>query len=496
MPTERQAFVPDGISTRTYSLQKSMGHDIAHIGDVLNVGADDRPVVVLSALHADGAGLELVCRIVRSELMKDFRIHVLVGGQDFDFDNVPFSRVGGKAEYRHQLARLCPMVVQTFCAVDHAWAAMYCFLQAEPPFLLATHALWNPVPRRGLLSKLIYNRWTDVNLFVCADTYRQSGANGRLGLKNPCVLNQAQLGPDSVIAMLRHAWDSLLFQNRRDICGLDKSDYSDLRLSYVTHFYCNQSDIGSVTRLLERYAQYPEDIRAKVQFVVVDDGSPIQYSVPTLPLNLTWLKIDVDIPWNQAGARNLGATYARADTVLLTDLDHEVPEESLRNLLSRKPCGKRLYKMWRCQDGGRGEIYKGHSNLFVMSRGRFMECHGYDEEFSGSYGAEDFRFVKYQKAQGSLQTYLPKSIFCFERTDIDRNKSYHSLKRDLSFNTAVDSRKKRELALYGRDYGHSRKFLDFTWTLASDQRFLQPVSRQVRRSWKRWAWLRQILPRF
>jgi hypothetical protein len=131
-----------------------------------------------------------------------------------------------------------------------------------------------------------------------------------------------------------------------------------------------------------------------------------------------------------------------------------------------------------------------------MSRGRFMECHGYDEELSGHYGSDDYRFVKYQKARGSLQTYLPKNIWCFEREDIDRKKSYHSLVRDLSFNSPADSRKRNELAHVGHGFGHSRMFLNFTWKILADRQLDVTVPRPRSRAWKYRSLLRQILPRF
>ncbi|WP_215778724.1 glycosyltransferase family A protein [Paludibacterium sp. B53371] len=395
------------------------------------------------------------------------------------------------AAVRQLLKQIKPDLIQTFSEQDHRQVARYALF--HPTTLLATHLRAEEAIAAGRINHFIYNRLTDLNLFLDPAANSHSGSSGYLGLQNPVILQQDSLGGD-IWQMLGHVYGSLLHPERLDVHHNIKRDFSDIKLAYITHFYCNQQDITSVTRLLERYAAYPPEVRAQVQFVIVDDGSPIKYQIPELPLNLTWIRIDQDIRWNQAGARNLGVVYARADTILMTDLDHELPLASMQQLLTRGSCGKRLYKMRRRD--AEGKTYKGHSNFFVMSRGRFFECHGYDEEFAGHYGAEDFRFVKYQKARGSFQTYLPSRIYCIERTDIDRQRSYHSLVRDLSFNSAADSRKRRELAHVGHGYGHSRMFLNFTWTILSDQRFEHPVERPRSRWWKYRSLLRQVSPRF
>jgi len=54
--------------------------------------------------------------------------------------------------------------------------------------------------------------------------------------------------------------------------------------------------------------------------VLVDDGSPTPVTLPPdLDLNVLFLRIPDDVPWNHAAARNLGAVYARSDKLLLTE---------------------------------------------------------------------------------------------------------------------------------------------------------------------------------
>lgn len=87
-----------------------------------------------------------------------------------------------------------------------------------------------------------------------------------------------------------------------------KEDKSHIELTYVTHFYCNQKNINSITDLLKKYETYSRNLIEKIEFIIVDDCSPLEYEIPDLNLNYRWLKITTDIQWNQGGARNLGVT--------------------------------------------------------------------------------------------------------------------------------------------------------------------------------------------
>lgn len=267
-------------------------------------------------------------------------------------------------------------------------------------------------------------------------------------------------------------------------------DKQHIKLSYVTHFYCNQNDISSVIELLREYEKFDADLLNAIEFVVVDDCSPLDYVIPDFNLNITWLRITTDIAWNQAGARNLGVTYAKSDKILMTDLDQSFPEETLRYMVNFRNPGRDFFKIYRMDNkGGR---YTGHPNMFFMSRGRFMRFYGYDEEYAGHYGGEDFRFVKFQKYQGSRQRYLPKKIICYDR-QLNRDSSYHSLQRDLTHNTPIDSRKAKEIAQYGPEAGHSRLFLNFKWEIKKNILRLAPV-RKKRVLWKSLWWFRYLFP--
>lgn len=163
-------------------------------------------------------------------------------------------------------------------------------------------------------------------------------------------------------------------------------------LSFVYPFYRNS---GMLAKQYEVWSSYPEDLKQLIDVVVVDDGSPEPaFDVPRpdgLPDLQMW-RIQVDIPWNQHGARNLGAKMAEGPWLFLTDIDHILPVESLRALIGIK--NKALaytfhrldihtMKPHRRADGS----LKPHPNTYAMTKELFWKIGGYDEDFKG-YGTD------------------------------------------------------------------------------------------------------------
>jgi glycosyltransferase involved in cell wall biosynthesis len=263
------------------------------------------------------------------------------------------------------------------------------------------------------------------------------------------------------------------------------------KLSYVTHVYFDQKDGASLDELLDQYASYSPSLLDEIEFVVVDDGSPIEWKPRRdLSLNLRVLRIEKDIPWNQAGARNLGVSQARADRVLLVDSDHLFPEETLEYCLKAKGLRRRMIRFWRRYPEEKA-LRRPHGNSFLCSRGRFLRFFGYDEEFAGHYGLEDEMFWRWQRYHGTHFVHAPKSTYCLLR-HLDRDSSYHSLERDRTKNRTIAEKKRREWKEVGPRVGHSRAFLNFPWHVVEERQ--RPVEPKPQPGWaKRW-WLRWLLP--
>lgn len=266
---------------------------------------------------------------------------------------------------------------------------------------------------------------------------------------------------------------------------------SHIKLTYITHFYCDEPEkIESINELLENYASYPSEILDQTHFVIVDDGSPISYEPRHFNLNLTWLRITDDIPWNNPGARNLGVTYAKSENILITDSDHALPPKTMSYLIGRPDCGKSFYKFKRMTPSGK--LRAAHSNLFFMARSRFMRFFGYDEEFCGHYAHDDMWFVKFQKWNGSLQRHIPSRYHAYHRK-VKGLTHNHSLIRDLSTNEELYQTKRTTVDRFGGPSGHSRTFLDFKWEISLSHQRPAPAAK-TNSLWKKLWWFRAANP--
>jgi glycosyltransferase involved in cell wall biosynthesis len=267
--------------------------------------------------------------------------------------------------------------------------------------------------------------------------------------------------------------------------------FSHIELSYVTTFYFNQTDSSSLLELLRRYASYSGDLLDRLQFLLVDDGSPVPVRLPAdLDLNVLFLRIPGDVPWNHAAARNLGAVYARSDKLLLTDVDHEFPEDTLRRIVGLGALRRTMYMFDRLDE--RGAIWKRHSNTFLLSRGRYLELFGYDEEFCGDYGLEDDLFRLWHRHHGTRIRVFPGGHV--KLRPVDREGSYHSLPRDRSHNAEVLRRKRRLWEERGPRAASSRIFLRAPFEVVADLRRAAPPPpcpppSPLTRLWRRWQWL-------
>jgi len=142
---------------------------------------------------------------------------------------------------------------------------------------------------------------------------------------------------------------------------------------------------------LERWASWPTDIRAHMQAIIVDDGSPVRPAGIAVwdrrwPVQLRVARIEVDVRWNWLAARNLGFSLAPDGWCVVTDMDHRIPEETARALVYGEHIDSVVYRFSRTERGG--EAIAPHPNSWFMTRARFWRIGGYDEALSGFYGTD------------------------------------------------------------------------------------------------------------
>jgi hypothetical protein len=146
---------------------------------------------------------------------------------------------------------------------------------------------------------------------------------------------------------------------------------------------------------VERIARLPRDLRGALHVIICDDGSPRWPAQPgPIGCALSIYRIEVDVAWNQDAARNICVRHAETQWLLLTDMDHIVPETTWARLMYFKLDQGRCYKLERTtlEPSGCETPYKPHPNTWVCTRKAYDEAGGYDERFAGHYGTDaDFR---------------------------------------------------------------------------------------------------------
>lgn len=158
-------------------------------------------------------------------------------------------------------------------------------------------------------------------------------------------------------------------------------------------FYMNH---GMLTTQLGTWARYGTALLNNYLFVVVDDCSPghaaaaiVRTNAEPAVLERTQVyRVADDIPWNQHGARNLGAHVAPEGWMLMTDVDHQLMAEDARQLVDSRLDPDRFYYLRRTKAGRVLETERHHCNSFVVTRDKFLASGGYDEDFCGSYGGD------------------------------------------------------------------------------------------------------------
>lgn len=155
------------------------------------------------------------------------------------------------------------------------------------------------------------------------------------------------------------------------------------RLTLVLPFYDNHAFLQTQLR---RWAAWPQSASEHVEVIIVDDGSPMPLSITAPPVRLRQFRIDVDVRWNWLAARNIGAHHAAGEWLLLTDMDHVVPNDTLWSVIFSQHDPKVVYAFSRREHTG--QIVNPHSASFLMTKALFWKIGGYDEALSGFYGTD------------------------------------------------------------------------------------------------------------
>lgn len=269
------------------------------------------------------------------------------------------------------------------------------------------------------------------------------------------------------------AWDIDLYTDaikHKTYISYFKEDalYAHIKLTYIVQFYLEDNSYNPVKELIDIYSRYNKAILKHIHFVFVDDGSKNPITIAEdVHLNYTLVRINENIKWNQAGARNLGVQYARSKRVIVTDLDILFPENLLESLLSFYPPGNSIF---RFDTYANLKQIESHFNVFFMNKDVFLRTKGVDEEFSGEYGQEDVFFYFLQKAIGTkFYRYSFSNIVHKEHKNVEQTE-HNKLVRDMSRNSEILERKMQIIKSEDKDplEARSNLYLNFTWKVLQE----------------------------
>lgn len=132
----------------------------------------------------------------------------------------------------------------------------------------------------------------------------------------------------------------------------------------------------------------PRELKKALAVIVVDDGSPMAPAKgEDIGCPLLIYRMGLDKPWNQDACRNIGVHHAVTPWVLLTDMDHVVPEATWRPLLLRSHDPDVVYRFSRVSAPDMLP-YKPHPNTWFMTKAMYDRIGGYDENYAGFYGTD------------------------------------------------------------------------------------------------------------
>ncbi len=142
---------------------------------------------------------------------------------------------------------------------------------------------------------------------------------------------------------------------------------------------------------LEYWRMYPAWVKESIRIILVDDGSPNYPAIDVLKDGVPGFTsfelycIQENIPWNHGGARNLAFTAAEEGWVILTDIDHVLPLETMCSLVTMELSPEVVYIPARFRMRGvlDWEEINRHSDSFILTKKMFWEVGGFDEDFSG-----------------------------------------------------------------------------------------------------------------
>lgn len=209
------------------------------------------------------------------------------------------------------------------------------------------------------------------------------------------------------------------------------------KLSIISHYYNHPQ---MVQNQITYWESLPESFLSQVEFVLVDDCSEQTPVISITKLDLKVFRVITDVPWNQAGARNLGAFNATGEWAMYFDIDQKFYAEPMASVLANLDRLDRrnmyYFRIKELIDITVNKPLEFHPNTFLVNLAMFKQRGMYDEDFAGHYGYEDLYMPQVWEKHGGKRVLFNDAVF-FE----DMGFGTPNLSRDLSRNSALAQQK-------------------------------------------------------
>ncbi|WP_116600209.1 glycosyltransferase [Primorskyibacter marinus] len=200
---------------------------------------------------------------------------------------------------------------------------------------------------------------------------------------------------------------------------------AEIKLTIVSAYYENPH---MAQFLADWYNRFSPETKSMIEIILVDDGSrqhPLSENAVRLNLPHQLFRVHQDIRWNQDGARNIGCHHARADWIILTDIDHLFEESDILRAIETPKADKPYLLLRKHFDGG--EYIHPHTNTLLLTRQRYWKIGGYDEAYRGHYGTDKFFLCR--AFHGNKKSIFPVcSIVVTDNSIADANTRNYSRK--------------------------------------------------------------------
>lgn len=209
------------------------------------------------------------------------------------------------------------------------------------------------------------------------------------------------------------------------------------KLSLISHYYNSHEKAQD---LIDYLAQAKPETLEHLELVIVDDCSNEERQLSAPNFSLKYLRIIDDIPWNQAGARNLGALTSEGRWQLFFDIDQRISYDGLDYVVEHcdglADTVMHYFLVNNFIDSNTNEQLTVHPNTFLVNANKFR-LHGlYDEDFAGNYGYEDLYLPYLWERNGGTRAIMGNEFYF-----TDQHFKTTTLNRDLEPNKIISTYK-------------------------------------------------------